>query len=58
MVEKPATRVDRAAQVREILTGPGVPATAIKVRLMEEASTPEGSSDLWSRRVPLVKRDE
>jgi len=42
-----------AAHVREILMGPGVPATAIKVRLMDESSTPDSSGDLWSRQVTL-----
>jgi len=43
----------RAAKVRDILIGLGVPAAALKVQVVNEARTPDGINDLWSRKVML-----
>jgi len=43
----------RAAKVRDILIGLGVPQTALKVLLNNEARTPDGINDPWSRKVTL-----
>jgi len=54
MVEKPDTAKERAGKLNEILKGLGVPAAAIKVRVVDEAPSPDGSSDPWSRKVTLT----
>jgi hypothetical protein len=43
----------RAAKVRDILIGLGVPTSALKVQVVNEARTPDGINDPWSRKVTL-----
>ena len=43
----------RAAKVRDILIGLGVPSAAVKVQVLGEVRTPDGMSDPWSRKVTL-----
>jgi len=53
MTEKPATAGERAAKVREIMAGLGIPEAAIKVELMNAERTADGATDAWSRKVTL-----
>jgi hypothetical protein len=49
----------RAAKVRDILVGLGVPARAVNVKVNVDVREPDGLNDAWSRKVTLsVKRDE
>jgi outer membrane protein OmpA-like peptidoglycan-associated protein len=43
----------RAAKVRDILIGLGVPSAALKVQVVGEVRTPDGINDPWSRKVTL-----
>ena len=57
MVEKASTAAERAAKVRDILVGLGVPPAAVNVQLINDAREPDGINDPWSRKVTLsVKR--
>lgn len=57
MVENARVATERATKVRDILVGLGVPASAVKVQLINDAPQPDGINDPWSRKVVLsVKR--
>jgi hypothetical protein len=53
LVEQPRTAEARAAKVREILEGLGVPKASVRVTVMNEVRTPNGADDSWSRKVTL-----
>jgi hypothetical protein len=53
LVEQPRTAETRAAKVREILEGLGVPKASVRVTVVNEVRTPNGSDDAWSRKVTL-----
>lgn len=53
LVEQPRTVETRAAKVREILEGLGVPKASVRVTVMNEVRTPNGADDSWSRKVTL-----
>jgi len=57
MVEQAGIAAARAAKVREILVGLGVPAAAVNVQVINDVREPDGVNDPWSRKVTLsVKR--
>lgn len=57
LIEDAKTVAARAAKVRDILTGLGVPPTAEKVKVNVDVRKPDGINDPWSRKVTLsVKR--
>lgn len=57
MVEKAATAAERAAKVRGILLGLGIPPAALKMQVVNEEQPADGVNDPWSRKVTLsVKR--
>ena len=53
MVEKASTAAERAAKVRDILVGLGVPPAAVKVQVINDRREPDGINDPWSRKVML-----
>jgi hypothetical protein len=53
MVEKAGVVRERAAKVREILIGLGIPEAAIQVQPFNESYMPDGINDPWSRKVTL-----
>lgn len=53
LIEQPRTAETRAANVREILEGLGVPKAAMTVTVVNEVRTPNGMDDPWSRKVTL-----
>ena len=53
MVEKATTAAERAAKVRDILVGLGVPSAVVKVQLVNDRREPDGINDPWSRKVML-----
>jgi hypothetical protein len=53
LVEEAGIAAARASKVRDILIGLGVPQTAVKVRLENDARKPDGVNDPWSRKVTL-----
>ena len=54
IVEKASTASERATKVRDILTGLGIPAQAVRVREVNDAPAPDGVNDAWSRKVVLT----
>jgi len=57
LIEDPKTAAARAAKVRDILIGLGVPPPAVKVKVNVDVRKPDGLTDPWSRKVTLsVKR--
>lgn len=54
LTEKPAIAAERAAKVRDILLGLGVPASALRVRAVNEPPVLDGANDPWSRKVTLA----
>jgi outer membrane protein OmpA-like peptidoglycan-associated protein len=53
LIEQRDIAAARAAKVRDILIGLGVPPTALKVRVVGDVRTPDGINDPWSRKVTL-----
>jgi hypothetical protein len=53
MVEQEMISAARAARVREILLGLGVPQTSLNVSVNPAPATPDGVNDPWSRKVTL-----
>jgi hypothetical protein len=53
MVEQPLIAAARAAKVREILVGLGIPQASVKVTVISAAAAPDGVNDPWSRKVTL-----
>ena len=53
MVEQEMIAVARAAKVREILLGLGIPPGSLKVNVISAPATPDGIDDPWSRKVTL-----
>jgi hypothetical protein len=53
LVEQPGTAENRAAKIREILEGLGVPIASLRVILVPDAQPPNGIDDPWSRKVTL-----
>ena len=53
LIEQRDVAAARAAKVRDILIGLGVPPTALKVQVVSEVRTPDGINDPWSRKVTL-----
>jgi hypothetical protein len=54
MTEKESTPAERAAKIRRILEGLGVPPSAVHVQLRNEVRAPDGVNDPWSRKVTLL----
>ena len=54
LVEKPGIAEKRAARVREILEGLGVPKDSVRVRSVTDVRKPNGIDDAWSRKVTLA----
>jgi outer membrane protein OmpA-like peptidoglycan-associated protein len=53
MVEQQLIAAARAAKVREILVGLGVPEASLKVNVISAPAAPDGVNDPWSRKVTL-----
>lgn len=53
MVEKESIPGERAAKIRKILEGLGVPSIGVNVQLRNEVREPDGINDPWSRKVTL-----
>jgi len=53
IVEQPGIAASRAAKVREILEGLGVPKASLRVILVPDVQPPNGIDDPWSRKVTL-----
>jgi len=53
MVEQQAIADARAAKIREILVGLGIPQASLKVSVNPAPATPDGVNDAWSRKVTL-----
>ena len=53
MVEQPMIAAARAAKVREILVGLGVPQASLKVSVVSAPAATDGINDPWSRKVTL-----
>lgn len=53
MTEKGGVAAERAAKVRDIVLGLGIPAASVKVQLVTEGYQPDGINDPWSRKVTL-----
>ena len=56
MTEQTGVAAARAAKVREILIGLGVPSAAVKVQIVNDVRQPDGINDPWSRKVTLSVR--
>jgi hypothetical protein len=54
MTENAGLAAERAAKVRDILLGLGVPGTAVNVQIHTDAADPDGVNDPWSRKVTLL----
>jgi len=53
MVEQPGIAGSRAARIREIIEGLGVPKASVSVILVSDVQPPNGIDDPWSRKVTL-----
>ena len=53
IVEQPMIAAARAAKVREILAGLGIPEASLKVTVISAAAVPDGVNDPWSRKITL-----
>jgi hypothetical protein len=53
LVEQAGIAVKRAAKIREILEGLGVPKASVNVTVINDARKPNGTDDPWSRKVTL-----
>jgi hypothetical protein len=53
MTEQAGIAAARAAKVREILIGLGLPPGAVKVQIVNDVRQPDGINDPWSRKVTL-----
>ena len=53
MTEQSAIAASRADKVREILIGLELPATTVKVQVVNDARQPDGVNDPWSRKITL-----
>ncbi len=53
VTEQSGISAARAAKVREILIGLGLPSAAVKMQIVNDARPPDGIDDPWSRKVTL-----
>jgi hypothetical protein len=53
LIEQPNIAAERAAKVRDILVGLGVPSVAVKIKMNSDVRDPDGGNDPWSRKVML-----
>jgi hypothetical protein len=53
LIEKPEIAGARAAKVRDILTGLGVPPAAVKLKVVTDVHEADGINDPWSRKATL-----
>jgi len=53
MVEQEIIAPARAANIREILSGLGIPQASVKVSVISTPAATDGINDAWSRKVTL-----
>jgi hypothetical protein len=53
MIEQQVISAARAAKIREILVGLGIPQASLKVSVISAPAEPDGVNDPWSRKVTL-----